>query len=254
MSEARHDELSALLEAVAVETDFPATPDLRLAVRARIAAPPSLRERSFFARPAVGVAGILAALVAMVSVSLPARQAVADRLGLDGIRIEFDEIDPQGLDGPGLFMASLGRRVTDAQAQEAVGFELRGPDGAVGSIAIYLDPTIGDGGMVSTVFRSVEGQRLRLISEFRASVEGNYLKKIAGGGTDISVVAVGGSEGYWISGSPHAFGYVDGNGFHEETVRLAGDVLLWDSDGITYRVEGADSLGEALEIARKMGF
>ncbi len=34
-----------------------------------------------------------------------------------------------------------------------------------------------------------------------------------------------------------------------EQLRLAGDTLLWERDGITLRVEGARDLAEALEIA-----
>ena len=32
-------------------------------------------------------------------------------------------------------------------------------------------------------------------------------------------------------------------------VRRAGDVLLWEEGGVTYRIEGAPSLDEALAVA-----
>jgi hypothetical protein len=47
--------------------------------------------------------------------------------------------------------------------------------------------------------------------------------------------------------------YVDAEGRTlTDTVRLAGDVLLWESDGITYRIESALPLERVLEIASSM--
>jgi hypothetical protein len=59
--------------------------------------------------------------------------------------------------------------------------------------------------------------------------------------------------GYRITGRPHAFVYVDARGrTREETLRLAGDTLLWTRDGISYRLEGPVSAARALRIARSV--
>jgi hypothetical protein len=56
-----------------------------------------------------------------------------------------------------------------------------------------------------------------------------------------------------LSGPPHVFGYVDARGeFREETMRLVGNVLLWERRPVTLRLEADVSRDEALEIARSV--
>ena len=58
---------------------------------------------------------------------------------------------------------------------------------------------------------------------------------------------------YFLSGEPHQVILVDELGQPvTETVRLARDVLLWEEDGRTLRLEGDLTLGEALELAESM--
>jgi hypothetical protein len=69
----------------------------------------------------------------------------------------------------------------------------------------------------------------------------------------VEEVSVGGRPGFWITGSPHQFGYLDRTGaFLVETLRLAGNTLLWDSGGVVYRVEGAPTRGAALRVAASL--
>jgi len=78
------------------------------------------------------------------------------------------------------------------------------------------------------------------------------------GSEQITAVDVPGAEGesapgVWIDGEPHTFGYLDANGEPGTgPLRLAGDTLLWEREGVTWRVEGALNLAEALEIAGSM--
>jgi len=74
-----------------------------------------------------------------------------------------------------------------------------------------------------------------------------YLKKLAAGGTGIEGVRVGHSRGLWLSGGPHVFFTP------QRSPRLAGNVLLWESDSTTYRLEGR-KLGksEAIAIAESL--
>jgi hypothetical protein len=59
--------------------------------------------------------------------------------------------------------------------------------------------------------------------------------------------------GYWLTGAPHVISYVDADGVVvDETVRLAGNVLLWEQDGVTFRIESLLSRAEALEIASSL--
>lgn len=62
-----------------------------------------------------------------------------------------------------------------------------------------------------------------------------------------------GDGGYWISGDPHLVFVLDEFGnVKEDEVRLAGNVLLWEDDGVSYRIEADISKARALGIARSM--
>ncbi len=59
-----------------------------------------------------------------------------------------------------------------------------------------------------------------------------------------------------VSGSaapPHVFWYLAPSGaVIEDSRRLVGDTLVWERDGVLYRIEGAISRAQALAIARSM--
>jgi len=106
--------------------------------------------------------------------------------------------------------------------------------------ALYLAP----GNVLSLLFVH-EGEPL-LLSELTGG-GGVYLKKLAAGSTGIEPVRVGAAFGLWLSGGPHVFFTP------QRSPRLAGNVLLWESDSTTYRLEGR-KLGksEAITIAESL--
>ena len=65
---------------------------------------------------------------------------------------------------------------------------------------------------------------------------------------------VSGEPGFWISGAPHGFFLVcyDAGECRQERYRLAGNVLLWEQDGVTLRLESALTLEDALDIAESV--
>jgi hypothetical protein len=78
------------------------------------------------------------------------------------------------------------------------------------------------------------------------------LKKVTGSqpGTTYEPVTVEGAQGFWISGEPHVIAYLEPDGdIRSETVRLAGNVLLWETGGVTYRIESTLSRAKAIAIA-----
>jgi hypothetical protein len=92
-----------------------------------------------------------------------------------------------------------------------------------------------------------------LFTQFRADLDGAFFKKTIEFGTNVRPVSIDGAEGYWIHGAPHVFSYRDAAGnFVDETARLAGDVLVWSREGITYRIEAALSLREVVAIAESL--
>jgi hypothetical protein len=87
-----------------------------------------------------------------------------------------------------------------------------------------------------------------LLTEFPGSSP--VADKFVEPGTRVDVVTVNGMQGYWITGKPHLFGYVDDKGVSRmETVRLAGNVLLWERDGLVLRLELALPEAATLRIA-----
>jgi hypothetical protein len=72
-------------------------------------------------------------------------------------------------------------------------------------------------------------------------------------GTNLAQVRFDGDWGLWLSGAPHFLYYVDNRGkLLRDTVRLAGNVLIWHHGYVTVRMEGRISEGLALKIARSM--
>jgi hypothetical protein len=91
-----------------------------------------------------------------------------------------------------------------------------------------------------------------LFTQFRASVEEVIFKKVATG-TQIDSVRVGGEPGFFLSGNPHDFSYLDGRGdYRQEIVRLAGNTLLWERGALTLRLEADINEEEALKIAHSV--
>jgi hypothetical protein len=157
----------------------------------------------------------------------------------------------------------LGQPMSLADARTRVAFPVRVP--ALAGFAQPDEVYVGvppAGGQVSFVYRArpdlpaapETGVGL-LITQFRGQLELDpaYAKKFVTGQTQIDFPLVNGVQGYWLSGAPHEFVYRDANGNTTiERVRLAGNVLLWSENGVTYRIEGARTEAEALTIAASL--
>jgi hypothetical protein len=81
----------------------------------------------------------------------------------------------------------------------------------------------------------------------------DLVRKVLTPGTRLEAIRVEGEPGYWISGRPHAFLYIDARGeVREETLRSAGQTLIWERDGLILRLEGDLTRAEALGLARSV--
>jgi hypothetical protein len=271
--------LERLVAEVGPLVDFPVLPDLSMAVGRQlreVPAPPSwspaaLRSRLRSAlrpvlRPAwQPVAVALVTLIALLSGTLAfsptARRAVADWLGLRGVRIQFTptpSASPLPL-GTGL---NLGERVTLVEAQSRVPFrilvphvpELGPPD------AVYLR-TGNFAEQVTLLWRARPGLPRAaqtgvglLLTQFKATVDEQYLKKIAFEATSLEFLTVNGGNAFWIAGAPHQISLLDEDGnLVPETIRLAGNVLLWEQGELTLRIESDLSKEGAVRIATSVG-
>jgi hypothetical protein len=245
---------------------YPTASDLAAQVRRRLESEPV--PRTVTPRPMIWLAAalLLIAIAGGLVLFPEARNAIADRLGLQGVQIRWvDEVptpEPSRVGTPLL----LGRPVSLDEAQAAVDFPVRVP-AAAGFDApqeIYL---LGrdQSAMVSFVYPVGPGLPASdkigvgaLLTQFRGEADRDMIEKglmsDGAGETLLEAVTVGGQQGFWISGAPHTFFVVcyDGGDCRQERYRLAGNVLIWEQDGVTLRLESALPREEALAIAESV--
>ena len=257
---------------------YPPTPRLDVAVRGRIAARPRRRTASWWVLPPlrrVLALAVLAALVAslLLAISPGTRSAVADLFGLRGVRFFSVETTPTPVPAtatapertvtaqptPGARLLP-GTPVSLAEAQARVTFPIRLPSlPALGTPDVVAVGTPPPGGQVSLAYGPRPGvPEARqsgvglLVTQFRGEFQ-PYLEKGLLRGSRVEQVSVAGARGYWIEGEPHILVYRDpDNTVYESPSRLAGNTLLWERDGVTYRLESALDRDAAIGIAESM--
>lgn len=225
-------ELERALVALGRDVDFPPTPDLASRVAVRLE--PRRRDRR---RVLVLALAVVALAVGIAFAVPPARSAILRFLGFGPVRIELVDTLPRAQERP--LSAGLGPRASEREAREALTGRLVLPAGAAHA-QLHLAP----GPIVSAVLRTAHGDVL--LSEL-AGDDGLLLKKAAAGATTIEGVSVNGRPGLWLTGAAHVFM------FPQAPPRLAGNVLLWQTGGLTLRLEGPLTRAQALAIARTAG-
>jgi hypothetical protein len=219
-------ELERLLSAAAREVAWPLPSEAVLPAGAR-----RPRRRGLI----VVVAAVVAVAVAM---AVPgARSAILRAFGLEGVSIERVGALPPAQERP--LGAGLGAPVSAQQARQVLSAPFALPP-LRSQPRLYLDQ-----GAVSAL---LDAGGPILLSELRVGGGGPViLKKIVGPSTGVEGVRVGDSPGMWISGAEHL--YISPGA----PPRLAGNVLLWERDGILYRLEGpALTEKQALRLAGEL--
>jgi hypothetical protein len=263
-------ELEQALRDLRRRLTYPATPDIAAGVQARIIETPawvppvvSLRWQRVWLVAAI----VLLALVAALALSPDVRTAIADRLRLHGVLIQWVEEAPTPSLSPVGARLLLGRQITLAEARDAVDFPLLVPiaHGFADPPEVYLSGQ-GPDAMVSFVYPPAPGLPMAgdsgvgaLLTQFRGDADRNLIEKglradDGESGSTLEAVRVGGNSAFWITGAPHAVYFVcpDLGECREERYRLAANVLLWDDEGVTLRLESALSRDEAIAIAESV--
>lgn len=238
-------ELERTLTELGRELAVPAAPDLVATVLARIEPRRAGRPRNRRWVLALVIV-VIAALAATLAIP-DARSALFRVLHIGGERIELvDELpavapDPVELD----LDLTLGRRSTLEQARREAGFDLRElstePD------RVYL----GARGTVWFLYGTPRRVRLLVAQTPGVKLDEPFLiKKLAASGTRVEEVSVDHVPGFYLDGSPHLVLLLDESGnVIEESVRLARNVLVWEANGVAYRLEGDFTRDEALALA-----
>jgi hypothetical protein len=238
--------------------EFPPTPNFATRVAVRLGERP--RRRWFTQRRLAAAIAVVVAAALVVTIP-PVRDTVAGWLGLRGIGIHRVQQVPKPAPAtmtPGRLGGRLllGRRETLAEAQRAVPFTIRLPAALPEPDEVYLEQNAPQPD-ASFVYQarpdlavSREAGVGALVTETQAQLEPQYLEKLLGPKTTISQVTADGVDAYWIEGEPHAIFYRDARGRdREETLRLAGNTLVWFKAGVTYRLEANVSRERAIELA-----
>jgi hypothetical protein len=244
MAEPREDQLAAELRALGTSLAVPEPPDVRAAVRARLAAP---------ARPGMGrrtrwLAAAAALLVAVIVIVPQSRAAVANVvtgvLRFAGVEVHKGRPHVQPLPSPLPSTRSTGLDEARRQAKFPITVPARlgVPD------EVLISDLAPDGAprVVSLLYRS---GTIRL-DEFDGDLDLGFVKTQPD--LDIQWTTVKGGDALWMP-RPHAVAYVDRFGVrHEETARLAGPTLVWSAGRVSYRLEGVPTLSEAVAIAASL--
>ena len=250
-----HNDLERSLRALSGYVEMPVERDLSAGVLASLEAAPAPR-RSWWSRPAFALAALaILAGAATLVLSAPAREAVADLLGIGGVQVEFTEPDetPAPL-RPGAAL-ELGEAITLEEARGLLPIGV--PEDLGEPAAVYLDRDTE--ARVSLVYEPRPGIPEAeetgvgvLLTQFRSTLDEGLFKKLVDTGVRVSYVNVAGNNAYWIEGQ-HELLLVDRFGnVVPDTARLAGNTLIWEVDGITLRLEADIGLRKALEIAESI--
>ena len=252
-------ELERTLSEIGTRLDNPRR-DMWPAVRARIAerrAQPWWSRLGFDGRTLAPIGATLAVILVAVFVLTPAFVGALEHLlNIPGVQIFRISTTPTPMPTIGTSTSFPGQRATSvAEASRQAGFQVREPAalGAADEIYVELAPV-----RVTLVYRSRQGLPATalpgvsaLIVEFKGSLDAPILGKAIGPGTTLEAVPLSsGTAAYWLAGQPHQFFYRDATGnIQPDTLRLAGNTLLWDAGGITYRLEAQVNRDEAVRIA-----
>jgi hypothetical protein len=253
----REQELEATLTDLGERLAYPRPTRLAAAVRARLNEPRPRRWWEAILSPRYAFAPAMATLVLILVVTLAATPAAADLfLRLRGIDIFRTTATPTA-PAASPAVPFPGERVSLEDARGRAPF-LRVPaDARLGTPdQIYID-RIPAGDRVTLVYVSRQGIPVSrdagvsaVVVVFRAQIDESLFAKVGAAGTRIEEVTVSGGRGYWLEGTPHQFFYRDSTGNPSpETLRLAGNTLLWEQDGVTFRLEAQVSRDDALRIA-----
>jgi hypothetical protein len=253
------DDLELQLSDLGRSIAWPETP--RVAVRL-----PAGEERRGWRAPRFNTRWALAAVAVLLILSTllaytPSRNAIAhwviDRVGITRVQqLPTPSPLPSGTLGNQL---GLGIPTTLDQAQRQVRWKITVPAALGRPDAVYLR-ILPEGGAVSLVYARVpdipvagETGIAVLITEVQGQVRRDFFEKSIGPDTTVEDVVVDGHAGYWVSGTPHVFMFIDARGQpFQDSMRLATNTLIYSDGGTIIRIEAYTTKERAIQIASSL--
>lgn len=271
VSQQQDPDLESLLRAAQSLVEFPQTPEIWPAIADELIVSGGVPGMRHVLPPGrawpspIRLLASLAVVLAMVTLTLLAfpdlRTAVAERLGLTGVIIRFVDEPPATTAPPGSTL-NLGQPVSLAEAEQTAGFAIRVPAAAeLGTPdAVYITYGVTNP-IVSLVYLASDTLPTSrysgvgaLITQFEGDVNGPMIAKSVMTDSTIRRTKVGDVPAFWVEGAAHFFMYQPSSrDLESDEYRLAGHVLLWESGGITYRLESELTEAAAIAVAESMG-
>jgi hypothetical protein len=258
-------ELEQGLVALGRDLAWPPTPDFAAGVRTRISVPRAMPRAPWYqSRWALAAAAVVIALTALLAYN-PTRDAIANWVNVHVLFQRVHVLPTPSPQPPGPLgkRLGLGGQTTPADAQKSVAWSVMIPMslGTPDEVYLQLPPDGAPQGEVTLVYSTRPGIPVSgetgvavLITEARGGVTDQFFGKMLGPGTTLEEVTVRGRHGYWVTGSPHMFVFLDATGtIRPETMRLATNTLILDEGGTVVRIEGNLTKAQALEIAASLG-
>jgi hypothetical protein len=264
--------LRDLAPAVAYPSAVSSGSDVATRVRQQIVAAPPARRRSGLLDWIGGRPLRRSLVVAVAALLILAAIAGAVGLGVPGIRIFFGGSTPSPTSPTPTPTSGSATPAASTALGQAMGLGTNvSLEDAAGIAGIQLilppDPAIGPPDEAYTLANRVAlvwserpglpadpdtGVGL-LVSEFRGHIDDGYFQKTLDSDAQVMPITVNGDRGYWISGPPHFFYFVDPSGKPvDDSHRIVGDTLIWTDGDVTYRLESRLPMEQAIRLAESL--
>ncbi|MBI2773292.1 MAG: hypothetical protein HYX56_02205 [Chloroflexi bacterium] len=251
-------EIETALRDLGAHMAYPRMPDLLPAVRARLEERPAPALWRVFWSPRLAVVPALATIALLLAAALalqPIGASAAEAIGLRGLQIFRAPTAPPAAAGSAL-LSDARAAGSSAEASRLVGFTVLEPASLGRPDAIYVRTT-PQGSQAFLVYGprtgiapSAQTGVSVLVTEARGTVEVPLLGKVVGPGSRVEQLTVNGARAVWIEGAPHQFFFRSPAGeIVVDTLRLAGNVLVWEQAGVLVRIEADVPKDAALRIA-----
>ena len=240
------------LTVLSSELAYPATPSMRSAVTARLeneraaGARPAFPRRALWSRRRVLVLATIGLLAALAL-------AAAARFAIGAIEIRVQPGVSPSASLPPVEPDALGDPVPAGEAFALAGFEPSLPSGPAPDEVYVVDTLFGDPGLLmawrpGATYPALPGTDWGLVLMAFQGDEETVVKTVQAF-EDVHQASVNGASASWIP-VPHVLEIETERGSRTFSVR--GNVLIWEVDGITYRLETSLDRASALEIARSI--
>lgn len=256
-------ELESVLRDVASHLVYPATADLVPAVKERTArhVRPSLWRELWSPRFALIPAVVTVFLLALATVAFqPAGARAID--GLRGLVIFRTAATPtpapSATASPRGVLSDAHRVASVEAASREAGFTVLVPSalGPPDEVYVSSTPQVVQAFLVYASRPGIPASAQTgigvLVTEAKGSFDFALLGKLAGPGTKTEQLAVDGRPAIWIEGLHQFFYRTPGGAFVNDTVRLSGNVLVWNRDDLLVRVEADLPRDEVVRIASSL--